>query len=301
MQRELSALKQKDMTAEVEVLKPGLFSSVQDAGRFGFMEYGVPVSGVMDSYAAGLANLLLKNSADAAVLEITLLGPKLRFSHATNIAITGADLSPMINGCAVENNHVLQIASGDVLSFGKRVFGARAYLAMQGEFLTEKVLNSRSWYDGITAAARLEQGMTLSYGRPSEVILPGYAAIKQDEYLTSVTVEAFPGPEFDLLSPEEKDQLQNMDFQVGKNNSRMGIQLAEPLKNNLEPILTGAVLPGTVQLTPSGTLIILMRDGQTTGGYPRVLQLSERGINTISQKVMGEKLQFSLKKYEVPS
>lgn len=289
------------MTAEVEVLQPGLFSSIQDRGRFGSMEYGVPVSGVMDSYAAGLANLLLKNPADAVVLEITLSGPKLRFSAATSIVVTGAELSPQINGRVIENNHVLPIDAGDTLSFGKRSLGARAYLAIQGGFLAEKVLNSRSWYDGITPFTRLEKGMKLNYGEPSEIIEQSHASVKPDDYLTSAVVEALPGPEFELLSAEEKEKLQKMDLLVGKNSNRMGIQLAEPFQNDLQPILTGPVLPGTVQLTPSGTLIILMRDGQTTGGYPRVLQLTERGINTIAQKVMGENLQFILRKCEVPS
>src|SRR6056297_2703027 len=128
------------MAAELEVLQPGLFTSIQDRGRFGFMQYGVPVSGAMDSYAAGLANLLLKNQPDAAVLEITQAGPKLRFSEATAITVTGAELSPVLNGRAVENNHVLQVNAGEILSFGKRKFGARAYLAIQGGIFTEKFL-----------------------------------------------------------------------------------------------------------------------------------------------------------------
>ncbi len=289
------------MTGKVEVLNPGLYSSVQDGGRFGFMEYGVPVSGVMDSYAAGLANLLLKNPTDAAVVEITLLGPKLLFSKATTIAITGADINAMLDGRTISNNQVVQVNAGEVLSFGKREYGYRAYLAVQGGFLTEEVLNSRSWYDGITSFSRLEKGMKLNYAEPSENIPSSLVAVKPGAYLTSVAVEAFPGPEFELLSAEEKTLIQNSNFFIGKNSNRMGIQLEGPFRNSLAPILTGPVVSGTVQLTPSGTLIILMRDGQTTGGYPRVLQLSEQGINTVAQKIMGEKLQFNLNKYEVPS
>lgn len=288
------------MTGTVEVLEPGLYSTVQDRGRFGFMEYGVPVSGVMDSYAAGLANLLLKNPADAAVLEITFLGPKLKFSKTTTIAITGADLQPVINGRAINNNQVVSIHAGEELHFGKRKYGNRSYLAVQGGFLTEQVLNSRSWYDGITCFSRLEKGMKLRYGKGSEGISPSHAGIKSGAYLTAVGVETFPGPEFELLSAEKKIMLQKSFFNIGKNSNRMGIQLEGVLKNALDPILTGPVVPGTVQLTPSGTLIILMKDGQTTGGYPRILQLTERGINTVAQKIVGEKLQFSLKRYEMP-
>lgn len=289
------------MKGTVEVLNPGLFSTVQDGGRFGFMEYGVPVSGSMDSYAAGLANLLVNNQADAAVLEITLVGPKLKFSKTTTIAITGAGLQPMINGRAINNNQAIPIHAGEELHFGKRKYGYRAYLAVLGGFLSEQALHSRSWYDGITSFNRLEKGMKLSYGKGSEEISPSHVGVKSGAYLNAVEVEAFPGPEFELLSPEERALILKSFFHIGKNSNRMGIQLDGVFKNALDPILTGPVVPGTVQLTPSGTLIILMRDGQTTGGYPRVLQLTERGINTVAQKIVGEKLQFKLKKYGVPS
>jgi len=86
------------MKAEIEVLQPGLFSSLQDSGRKGFMEYGVPVSGARESYASGMANLLLQKSPDAVVMEITQLGPKLKFMASTQIVISGADLSPVIIG-----------------------------------------------------------------------------------------------------------------------------------------------------------------------------------------------------------
>lgn len=280
------------MKAEIEVLQPGLFSTLQDSGRKGFMEYGVPVSGAMDSYASGMANLLLQNSPDAAVMEITQLGPELKFLGATQIVISGADLSPVINGNSIENNRVYNIQAADVLSFGKRIKGCRAYLAVKGGFKTECFLNSSSWYTGITAHTRLEKGMKLEYKITSVAKESTHAGIKTDDYLTSEIVETFPGPEFELLSEEEKKILQNSAFTIDKNNNRMGIQLQEEIHNSLEPILTGPVLPGTVQLTPSGKLIILMKDGQTTGGYPRVLQLSEKGINMIAQKVMGEKISF---------
>lgn len=280
------------MKAEVQVLTPGLFSTLQDLGRKGFMEYGVPVSGAMDSYASGMANLLLQNTPEAALLEITQLGPTLTFLAATQIVVTGAMLSPEINGVPIENSRVYNIQKDEVLSFGKRIKGCRAYLAVKGGFKTESFLNSKSWYPGITPHYRLEKGMKIEYEITSDAKENIYAGIKTDNYLTSESVDTFPGPEFDLLSAEEKKTLQNSNFSINKNNNRMGIQLQEELQNSLEPILTGPVLPGTVQLTPGGRLIVLMKDGQTTGGYPRVLQLSEKGMNTIAQKVMGEKIKF---------
>ncbi|MGB7784463.1 MAG: allophanate hydrolase subunit 2 family protein, partial [Salinimicrobium sp.] len=155
--------KKKLTMTEVEILQPGLFSSIQDQGRKGLMEFGVPKSGAMDSASARLANVLLRNPADAAVLEITQQGPKMAFLGPTKIAICGGLLEPAINGSLIENNKVYNIDEGDLLSFGKRQKGCRAYLAVKNGFQTEKVLGSRSWYDGITRHARLKKGMKLQY------------------------------------------------------------------------------------------------------------------------------------------
>lgn len=282
------------MTAEMEVIHPGLFSSIQDSGRFGFMEYGVPVSGAMDSNALRVANLLLKNPQDAAVLEITQMGPKLSFSATSQIAISGAHLSPSINGQPIENNKAYTIYEDQILSFGKRMNGCRSYLAVKGGFKTEKVLSSRSCYEGLTRYSKLEKGMKIPYESKGETLPVNFSGIRSADYITSKFVETYEGPEFEKLSEAQKRSLFKTDFSLDQNNNRMGIQFAETFGNSLEPILTGPVLPGTVQLTPSGKLIALMRDGQTTGGYPRILQLSEKGINTLAQKVMGEKIHFIL-------
>ncbi|UJH91233.1 hypothetical protein LZ575_22050 [Antarcticibacterium sp. 1MA-6-2] len=110
----------KSSMTEIEVLQPGLFSTIQDLGRFGSMAYGVPMSGAMDKYAATMANLLLQNSADAAFLEITLSGPKLQFRGSAEIVLTGGDLSPMLNTKPLLNNHVYLVQQGDILSFAGR-------------------------------------------------------------------------------------------------------------------------------------------------------------------------------------
>ena len=284
--------------AEVEILQPGLFSTIQDRGRFGYREFGVPVSGAMDLQAAGIANLLLRNEPDAAVLEITLQGPKIQFSGPAQIAVSGADLSPELDGTPIDSYRLYKIGTGQVLSFGKRRSGFRAYLAIKGGFQTEVVLGSRSWSPGITKFSRLEKGMKLPFLEAEDSSPSSFSALKAGSYNTSGVIEAFPGPEFELLKPSEKEALQKWHFSAAKESNRMGIQFQEKLENSLEPIITGPVLPGTVQLTPSGTLIALMRDGQTTGGYPRILQLSEAGINNLAQKLPGEKLQIKLINYK---
>ncbi|MGA9326283.1 MAG: biotin-dependent carboxyltransferase family protein [Salegentibacter sp.] len=281
------------MKAEIEVLQPGLFTSVQDFGRFGFRKFGVPGSGAMDSYASKTANLILKNSVNAAVLEITQMGPKLRFSGATLIALSGADLSPRINGEIVENNEVLEIQPGDELSFGRRKVGCRTFMAISGGILSEEIMKSRSWYEGVTENFRLENGMRLPYEASEAEVSQTYSSLRVDDhYLQTPEIDVFAGPEFHLLDEEQQVHLMDSSFSVDKNNNRMAIQLQEKVENQLEPIITGPVVPGSVQLTPSGNLIVLMRDCQTTGGYPRVLQLSENGINSLAQKVIGDEVEF---------
>ena len=282
---------------ELKVLQPGLFSSIQDYGRFGNMKYGVPASGVMDRYAARTANLMLRNDAKDAVLEVTMMGPKLEFMAPTKIVISGAYLSPKLNSEEVENNTILEIAKGDILSFGRRILGCRAYLAISGGFITEEILGSKSWYEGITPFYKLEKGMFISFKEDTTSKIETNASLKFEErYLKSPKVTVYEGPEFNLLSEVQKEQLRNSGFSIDPNNNRMAIQLQESVENDMEPIITGPVVPGTVQLTPSGKLIVLMRDCQTTGGYPRVLQLTSEGIRTIAQKLTNEKINFSFKK-----
>lgn len=285
------------MKAEIEVLQPGLFSSIQDLGRFGYMKYGVPVSGSMDAYASKMANLILQNSPYCAVMEITQIGPKLKFSAPVEIVISGGNLSPMINGTEIKQNSIFSVQPEDILSFGKRQFGCRCYLGISGGFQTEKILGSRSWFEGITMNHHLIKGMKLEYkafkSRRSHI----NSALKlQSDYIGNNEIVVSEGPEFWKLSGALKKQLFLQGFSVSKNYNRMAVQLAEDIENSAEAIITGPVVQGTVQLTPGGKLIILMRDCQTTGGYPRVLQVMEQNMNSLAQKIMGDELKFSLQK-----
>ena len=283
------------MKAEIEVLQPGLFSTIQDSGRFGFLKYGVPLSGNMDSYASKMGNLILNNSVNSAVLEITQMGPKLKFNASAKVVITGADLSPEINKIPIDNNIKYTINCGDVLSFGKRKSGCRAYLSIKNGFKISESLGSKSWYEGISDFSKLEKGMKLAFKSASSSFYAAHAAVKiNSAYLFQKELHVFPGPEYSLLNVTEKKLLAVTEFSVDKKNNRMAIQLKESIDNNLSPIITGPVIPGTVQLTPSGSLIVLMRDCQTTGGYPRILQLSDEAMNILAQKVLGDKIFFKL-------
>ncbi len=279
----------------VEVLKVGFYDSIQDLGRVGYQQYGVPYSGVMDCYAALLANSLLGNDVNAAVMEITMTGPTLKFHCNTIICISGANMSPKLNESVIENNSVIQIKKDDVLSFGKLSHGFRSYLAVFGGFHTEKIFDSMSMYYGISKHFKILKNELLSISDNAAFFNKKHASIKlKDSYFDTKVVSVFKGPEFDQLSEIHQKQLFSQEFTISKNNNRMAYQLEETFSNDLEPIITSLVLPGTVQLTPSGKLIILMRDCQTTGGYPRIFQLEEKSLDIIAQKYTGHSIQFQL-------
>lgn len=280
----------------IEVLKTGFYDTIQDLGRFGVQEYGVPYSGAMDLYAVKVANTILGNSESEAVLEMTITGPLLKFYCNTEIALSGADLSAKLNGKPVTLNTRIKVGKNDILSFGTRNYGCRCYLAVKDGFQTEFVLNSYSMCQSITKECRLKKGDLLSIREFISTKYETMASLRvQTKYMTFNELEVFEGSEFGRLSKSTKDKLLSIPYTISKDSNRMAYQVNEIIENEIQPILSSVVLPGTVQLTPSGKLLILMRDCQTTGGYPRILQISEASVNALSQKTFGENFRFKCK------
>ena len=281
----------------IKVLKAGFYTTIQDRGRVGFASVGVPVSGVMDSFSSYIANSILGNSLGDAVLEITFGGTQLQFLQDTFISISGGDFSPIINGKRITLNSRIQVFENDVLSFGKINFGVRCYLAIKGGFQIKKVLGSRSFYQNITDDFIIRKNDILSIKETKNQFESANTSIKTiKHHFENNQIECSKGPEFELLNELQKKQIVKKLFSISNDNNRMGYKLNEIIENDLPSILTSAVLPGTIQLTPSGKLIILMRDCQVTGGYPRILQLTERAINQLSQKTTNDKFQFVFEK-----
>ncbi|WCO00417.1 5-oxoprolinase subunit C family protein [Psychroserpens ponticola] len=277
----------------VEVLKTGLYDTIQDIGRFGVQKYGIPFSGVMDLQSATISNTVLGNSISDSILEITMTGPKLLFHCDIEIALAGADLSPKINSKTIKMNTRIHVTKNDILTFGKRNYGSRAYLAVKGGFQTEYYMNSYSMYGTLTKQSKLIKGDQLLISEVSDAYENINASIKIDKTHFNVSeIKVFKGMEFNCLSKIEQNTLLSTKFTISKDSNRMAYHVNETLENTIEPIITSLVLPGTVQLTPSGKLMILMRDCQTTGGYPRILQVSEAAINHLSQKGFGEKFRL---------
>jgi len=277
----------------IKIIKPGLYSTVQDKGRKGQQSYGIPYSGSMDSFSSDLANKILNNSGNSAVLEITMVGPVLEFVYETVICITGANLSPLLNNKIVKMNNPIFIKANDILSFGVLKSGLRSYIAILGGFKTEKILGSRSMFKNLTKAVKLDKNDVLNFNKDiifksSKINLHKISNIDNE-------IKAYKGPEFDMLDSNQKDFILSNKFMISNNYNRMAIQLTDLLSNTLDPIITSIVMPGTVQLTPAGNMIILMKDCQTTGGYPRILQVEEKSINSLAQLKKDSELWFSLK------
>tara|TARA_R110000868_G_scaffold145181_2_gene365155 strand:- start:61629 stop:62468 length:840 start_codon:yes stop_codon:yes gene_type:complete len=277
----------------LNVLKSGFYTTIQDTGRFGLRDKGVPVSGIMDMETVYKLNMLLENDQNAAVLEMTMTGPTLEFEEDTFITLGGAELSITLNNEPVKNYVVIKIKSGDILSYGRLKKGFRAYLAIKSGFQTNKVLGSRSYYKSITPKGIIKDKSVIEYKKQS-LFAPKLTGLKVDSLLDEHVLHVGKGPEFELLSDKQLESLFAKEFTVANENNRMAYQLIEIIDGHTISMLTSATLPGTVQFTPSGKLIVLMKDGQTTGGYPRILQLTDKAISILAQKKTGDKFSFKL-------
>jgi biotin-dependent carboxylase-like uncharacterized protein len=280
----------------IEIISDGLYTTIQDLGRYGYRRFGVPLSGAMDSYSARLANRLLGNTNREALMEITHIGPVLYFTQKTEIAITGAGFSPTINNEQFPLNTRTFVPENSTIKFGLPGYGLRAYLAVLGGFNSEKTLNSYSQYQGITKKDTLEKGDRLSIalfeGFQSKVT----ASVKVPKsHFTNESIVVYPGPEFRGLPETIQKKITESKLTIDSQSNRMAYLLKGWESFSAKEIITAPVQPGTVQLTPSGQSIVLMRDAQTTGGYARVLQLPENSINLLAQKKAGDSVVLQIK------
>jgi len=274
----------------IKVLKPGFYTSIQDSGRFGYRSIGVPYSGFMDFQSAILANQILGNPPDSALLEITLVGPVLRFDNPTTISLTGGEFNSTINKKLIEFYKPLKINEGDTLEINNAIKGARCYLAIKGTIESETVLGSKSFYYGITKSDIIQNNSIIKFRTPKK---SHQYQNYYSRFFYNNTIEITKGPEFKLLNKKSLDSIINQEFTIGSNN-RMAYNLIETIQAKTNTMISSPVIPGTIQLTPSGSIIILHRDCQTNGGYPRILQLTNKSLNHLSQLKSGEKIKFKL-------
>ena len=273
----------------IKVIQPGLFTTIQDGGRHGFRNIGIPTSGFMDQESAWAANELVNNNKDESLLEITLTGPTLIFNCNCVISITGGDFNPLINNLPVKMYQSINVSSGDILKLNNTINGARSYIAISGGLNVKSLFGSKSFFSNISDSYHLKKGDEIKVSKKSESQILKWDKLK---FNLNRFMKVFRGPEYDLLSTNSKKKLFKNEFTINTNN-RMAYNLEEKLQVDIKTIISSPVLPGSVQLTPSGKIIILHRDCQTTGGYPRILQLDTKSLNNLSQLKSNDMIKFS--------
>ena len=274
----------------IKVISKGLYTTIQDKGRFGYRNIGVPSSGYMDSESAEAANLIINNPKDNPLIEATLIGPTLEFKKSAVICITGGEFSPTLNDIKISSYSAIEVNKGDILKINNSSIGSRCYISIQGTIISDTILGSKSFYHQITNSNIIEEGDILLFKKNIRTLEQKYTHKK---FELNKTINVFRGPEFKCLSKESIKTLFNEEFSIGINN-RMAYNLLEKIQDGVNSIISSGVIPGTVQLTPSGNIIILHRDSQTTGGYPRILQLNEKSLNDLAQLRTGDKIRFKL-------
>jgi len=285
---------------QLTFLKPGLHTTVQDQGRLGFQQLGVPINGVMDKHSARLANELVGNNSEAPLFEITLFGPKIQFSGNGQIAITGADLSAKINGKIAEMYATLNITDGDLLAFGEPIEGCRAYLATGGVLKVQQWLGSASTSASdpktFTPQSLVESG-TSFHVTNNKNISPNTIPMEQRPKMElPLKVKVLKGPEFDSFSKIAIDHFFKYWFPISKDANRMGYRLDKALPdfNPSAEVISSGIVPGTIQITNSGQPIVLMADAQTSGGYMRIANILSEDLDKVAQLKPGDLLGFEL-------
>lgn len=299
----------------IRVLKPGLLTTVQDLGRSGCQQYGVAVGGALDAFAARVANLIVGNDDNAALLEMAQTGPELQFEREALIAWSGGDFAATSGGRPLLRDRAVRIAAGETVSFGVARSGLRAWLAIAGGVDVPLVMGSRSTYRraGLgghnhgRALAAGDQLKTFAAGEWAKTIL---ASLKQRDVRATVwtvrpetlgpqapagTVRAVIGPEWDWFSNEAQRAFFASEWEATREADRMGVRLHGPELALSKPreMISSAVNTGIVQVPPSGQPIVLLPSRQSVGGYPRIAAVAAVDIGRFTQLRPGEKVRFS--------
>jgi antagonist of KipI len=288
------------------VIRPGMLTTIQDRGRWGFQSHGVPVAGPMDPVSHRLANALVGNDADAAALEVTLLGPELEFEEEHVVAVAGAEFSLTLDGRAVapgppdsNTTGAFLVPAGARLRFGQRIRGARAYLAISGGVNVPPVLGSRSTHViSAMGGHPLRAGERIPLGRPSPsrraAKPPSESIIPLPDHRARIRV--LPGPQPDHFVAGALDVLQAGPYVIRQDSDRMGFRLEGPALAHARnaDILSDATPLGVLQVPASGQPILLMADRQTTGGYPKIATAITADLPVAAQLAPGNEIEFAV-------
>lgn len=284
------------------VEQPGALTTIQDEGRLGYQASGVSPAGPMDHKAFHLANILAGNRMTVPGLEITLIGPTLRFSKETVIAITGADLTPRVNGEDVPMYTALRVSEGDVLSFGVRKNGCRAYIAFAGGIDEPKIMGSnatdlKNGLGGFKGRA-LKAGdmIALADAGMPEVRMtklpPELLKEKYDE--KEIVLRVVLGPQDDRFTKKGIKSFFNYSAAVTEKSDRQGIRLeCKPLELVTDSnIISDGISLGAIQVANDGKPIILLADRQSVGGYAKIGNVIYEDLPKLGQALPGCRIRF---------
>lgn len=283
-----------------DVIKPGMLALLQDSGRFGFQHLGITTGGPMDEHAFCWANRLLGNTPDAAQLEITFGQLALKANAPTTVAITGADLAATLNDKAIQPWLTYAIKPGDVIEFGAPKSGLRAYLAVSGGFHCEPKLGScatvkREQLGGLSGIGEaLKKGDTLPFTSNKDVIESRAPRWTIPDYDAPLELGVMPAYQNASFSHDEQMTFYTSRYEVSQNIDRMGYRLSgTPIKSQLNGIISEGIAFGAIQIPNDGQPIVLMKDRQTIGGYPKIGCLSSLGAGQLSQRQPGQVVTFA--------
>lgn len=287
------------MGATCTVVRPGLLTTVQDLGRFGHQAAGVPVAGAMDTFSLRLANGLVGNGPDAAALEVTLLGPVLKAGAPLVVAVAGAVFDLRVDEQPVPHGATFDVAAGQVLRFGDRRRGARAYVAFAGGVMTPIVLGSRSTHlvsrmGGLDGRA-LVAGDVVPIGQATP-LAPRRAGTVSRGAPTSGPrrLRVLLGPQDDWFQAAAVEAFLRVSFLVSPRSDRMGFRLEGPAlaTKRAGELLSEPVAFGTIQVPADGAPILLMADRQTAGGYPKIATVITADLAEAGQLAPGDAVCF---------
>ena len=281
------------------VLTPGGYTTVQDEGRTGYQQMGIPVSGVLDAFAFHCANLLVANPKNSAVMEITVMGPRLDILAPADLAVTGADIKMTLNDQPIPTWTSFGVNSGDVLDIQQVKSGCRAYLAVGGGIDVLPVMGSRSTYVGANIGGHqgraLKAGDVIKCGRGKRLDRPRQMpADLIPAYPAELTIRAIPGPQDDFFA-EGLEVLFQSDFMVSTQADRMGYRLQGPkikIREGMpKSIISEPTMPGGVQIPADEQPIILMVE-QTVGGYTKIVTVISVDLSRVAQATPGDTIRF---------
>lgn len=280
----------------LKIINPGLFTTVQDLGRYGYESYGFTPAGVMDYESYYLANALLGNDYNCGVLELTLYGITFEVLHSTSMSSAGAEMELTINEEPFETGTAVDLVKGDIVRFGGVKKGARTYIAFSGGLDLPKELGSYSTHTrsqmGGYKGRVLKAGDILPVkGKTVEHNFPVITKILTED----TEIRFIPGQQNDRFDSVNKRIFTESEYTLTKDSDRMGCRLEGPAVGSADDddILSEPTQFGSIQVPKNGQPIVLLADRQTAGGYKKIGTVAKVDLPKIAQKKPGEKITFT--------